>query len=59
MHDQDGLSKLVDYLIQRVEKMDEKVDVLIKSNARVIAGAIITSFFVTLFVQIAQMFISK
>lgn len=59
MSGHDPNDKLLDYLVQRVEKMDEKIDVLMKNHGRILVGALVTSFFVTLFVQLAQIFYSK
>lgn len=50
---------LLQYLIQRVEKMDEKVDSLLKFKWQIMGGAVVVSIFVTAAIQIASLLMHK
>lgn len=46
-------SKLTEYLIQRVEKIDEKVDKLLQFKWQIIGGSVLMSVLITLALQVA------
>lgn len=45
--------KLVDYLVERIEKIDEKVDELLKFKWQIIGGSVLLSMFLTIAFQVA------
>lgn len=47
--------KLITYLIERVEKIDDKVDKLLQFKWQIVGGSVALSVFVTAIIQIASL----
>ena len=52
MHDE----KLIDYLIDRIEKIDEKVDRLLQFKWQIIGGSVVLSAIITVSIQIFMVY---
>jgi hypothetical protein len=52
----DPNDKLLDYLIQRVEKMDEKIDTLLRFKWQIIGASLGLSIVVTTIMQVVAIF---
>jgi hypothetical protein len=48
--------QLIDYLIDRIEKIDEKVDRLLQFKWQIIGGSVVLSAIITFAIQLAMIY---
>ena len=51
--------KLIEYIITRIERMDNKIDELLRFKWQIIGGSVLFSVFITLIIQVLTIYGGK